>query len=81
MTQNDYNQRIEKLEKMFSEMNSKVIDIHKALIGDNYGNNGYIDRIQKLEKNQRKYEKIKWMIIGGSAVLSAIVGFLSKLIK
>jgi uncharacterized coiled-coil DUF342 family protein len=73
-------ERIDKLEAMFYEMNAKVDDIHKAMIGDDYGNNGYSHRIKRLEQKQKAVERYEWMILGGAAVISALVGFLTKIL-
>ncbi len=54
------------------EKNSKVLDdIHQALCGTPYGQDGLITRVERTEKYQRADKKQKWMIAGAVATLSA----------
>ena len=67
-------------EKRLDNIEMKVNDMHKALIGDNYGNNGYQHRINRLEKFCRKWEQMMWMVAGGAAVISVIINIIWKVI-
>ena len=67
------NERLEKLEKQVSEM-------HNALLGDNYGNVGFSQRMNKIEQFQEQQKKILWMATGGAGVVSIFVNVIFQLI-
>ena len=67
------NDRFERLEKQVSEM-------HKALVGDSYGNEGFIDRIKKLEDFQEQQKKILWIATGAAGTVSLIVNVVFQII-
>ena len=72
------NKRFEKLEEMVFRMDAKIDEMNKAMTGDDFGNNGYADRISRIEKKQKTGDRFRWTILGGVAVISAIIGFLIK---
>ena len=63
-------------EKRIENIEIKLEEIHKALIGDEYGNNGYMHRISRLEKAVKAINIRVYMAIGGMAVIT----FLANLI-
>lgn len=67
-------------ERRLDNIENKVEDIHKAMIGDNYGNNGYSHRITRLEKFCKRWERMMWMVAGGAGVISIIINLIWKII-
>ncbi len=66
------NERLENVEK-------KVNDIYDYLVGNDFSN-GLKNEIKDFRRFKERTEKIIWMVLGGSAVISALVGFLVTII-
>ena len=57
----------------------KVDELHTALLGDKYGNKGYMHRLQEIEEHVEDSKKRIWvergLLLGLSVVWAAIVKF------
>ena len=60
-------------DERLTQLENKVDEIHKALIGDTYGNKGFMQRLGKVEKFVENGKKIIWMVTGGAAVISILI--------
>ncbi len=56
-----------------SEVGQNITDLHKAIIGDSYGNPGFVKRMEGLEKFQDWFEQKKWWSLGAMAVITAAI--------
>lgn len=54
----------------FKRLERQVSDIHQAMMGDNYGNEGYKQWRKRVDKFMSKYERMMWLITGGATVVS-----------
>ena len=60
-------------EERLKNLEDKVDEIHKALTGDEYGNEGYKQWRMRVNKFMESGMKIIWMIAGGAAVVSIVI--------
>ena len=63
------------MQDQINEMNRKVDAIHEALIGTEYGQDGLVDRVGRLEKYKIKDQKQKWVAVGVFAAITALFKF------
>ena len=64
-----------------SELKAMVNDIHKALIGDEYNNEGLIKKVHKNKKRIALHDKIIYGVIGAYLLAVFILSFGHDLIK
>ena len=67
-------------EKRLDNIENKLNDIHKALMGDQYGNKGFMQRLCKVEQIMKKYEKMLYMVIGGATALSFVINIIFNIL-
>lgn len=73
-------EQINKLEKTVKQTSDDVKEIKAFLIGNDYINNGLVQRVDTVEKYQNKDKKQKWMVLGGVSVLVALKEFGNELV-
>lgn len=66
---------------MSAELERAIERLDKALLGDQYGNHGFRQRIEKLEEKVRYYERRKWFERGVMAVLTILAAWFWKFIN
>ena len=62
------------MQEQVNRIERQVNSIHEALIGNDYNDNGLIDRVKKVEKYQMNDSRQKWTIAG----IGISFGFLLK---
>lgn len=60
------------------EMQKDLSDIKRALLGDEYGNDGFINRLRKIEKFQANIKKERWFLIGGFTAIITLFKIIWK---
>lgn len=68
-----YQAGVIKLNHDLTKVGQNITDLHKAIIGDSYGNPGFVKRMEGLEKFQEWFEQKKWWSLGAMAVITAAV--------
>ena len=58
------------------QLEKDVSEIKEALLGNAYGSEGFVKRLQKVEEYQMKDKKQKWTLAG----IGLAVGFALKII-
>jgi t-SNARE complex subunit (syntaxin) len=76
---------IHKLETMIEVLAKDIQDIKEALLGNDFGNEGLVKKVQSNEKNIAELVKFKQKIVAYATGLSvgsgALVNYLMELIK
>tara|TARA_R110000850_G_scaffold64493_4_gene144762 strand:+ start:1347 stop:1550 length:204 start_codon:yes stop_codon:yes gene_type:complete len=57
----------------------KIDTLYDAFIGSELQPNGYVKRLEKIEKHQETDKRQKWMFAGGVAVLGFLFNLWGKL--
>lgn len=88
MTDQELNQvkyDIRKLETMIEVLAKDIQDIKEALLGNDFGNEGLVKKVQSNEKNIAELVKFKQKIVAYATGLSvgsgALVNYLMEMIK
>ena len=67
------------MEEKLNNIEQKVDRIEKALLGDGFGNEGYMQRLQDIEKHVEENKQRMWtergIIISLSAIWALVVKF------
>jgi len=67
------------MEEKLNNIEQKVDRIEKALLGDDFGNEGYMQRLQDIEKHVEENKQRMWtergIIISLSAIWALVVKF------
>lgn len=67
------------MEEKLNNIEQKVERIEKALLGDGFGNEGYMQRLQDIEKHVEETKQRMWtergIIISLSAIWALVVKF------
>lgn len=67
------------MEEKLNNIEQKVDRIEKALLGDGFGNEGYMQRLQDIEKHVEETKQRMWtergIIISLSAIWALVVKF------
>ena len=63
----------------YNELKEMVSEIHKALIGDQYREEGLIKKVDRHDKKIVKHEAYIYMIIGAYLLLVFLLSFGTKL--
>ena len=67
------------MEEKLNNIEQKIDRIEKALLGDGFGNEGYMQRLQEIEKHVEETKQRVWVergiLISLSAVWALIVKF------
>jgi hypothetical protein len=67
------------MEEKLNNIEQKIDRIEKALLGDGFGNEGYMQRLQEIEKHVEETKQRVWtergILISLSAVWALIVKF------
>ena len=61
---------------MLEELQRDIAEIKTFLIGNDYNKKGLNQRIEELEKQQLSDKKLRWMAVGGMAVVSFLIKML-----
>jgi hypothetical protein len=71
------------MEEKLNNIEQKVDRIEKALLGDGFGNEGYMQRLQDIEKHVEENKQRVWtergIIISLSAMWALVVKFWDKI--
>lgn len=84
--------RKNKTPETFEGLAHRVEKLHEALLGDDYGNEGYLHRIDRLERmleetkelsreNTKKIEKLWQYAISAGIILSVVFEIITRLIN
>lgn len=66
-------------QKQLDNMQSDIKEMKEALLGTQYGSEGIVHRVEKVEEYQSRDKRQKWMIAGGATVVAFIVKYWDKL--
>lgn len=58
----------------------KIDTLLSAVVGDEMGNDGIINRLKGLENFHTWFEKRKWWTLGAFAVITTAIGFIAYII-
>ena len=61
------------------DTNQSITEIKKALVGDEFGNKGLINKVKENESYIDKDKKAKWMISGGVVLIGLMLKFGHKI--
>lgn len=61
------------MDERFEAVEKKVNDIHNALLGDGYGNNGFKHRLENLERKVKEFERKALIIYGASLAMGLLI--------
>ncbi len=67
------------MQEQVNKIEKQINSIHEALIGNDYNDNGLINRVKKVEKYQATDKKQKWTIAGVGIALGFILKMWGKL--
>jgi len=65
---------------IIKSMKSDIAEIKTALLGNKYQKKGLIERVEHVENELDKLEKLKWTISGMAMAISLIVSLAFRLI-
>jgi mevalonate kinase len=57
MSEHDIHQRLSKIDNEVTQVKSDIMEIKTALLGDNFGNHGYGNRLKKVEERVKDIDK------------------------
>lgn len=63
------------------EVKVKINDLHKAFVGDGLGNDGYMQRMNKVETYVEGAKKRHWFERGVFAVITVVVTYIYDIIS
>ena len=72
-------EQLQQLNEVFRAVQTTVDRIEIALVGDEFNKNGLINRLESIEKKQRKFDNVLYTILG--VVTFGSYPFLKELIS
>jgi len=60
------------------DMQKDIQDIKRALLGDEYGNDGFVKRLEKVESFQSKIKRERWILLGGFTTIITLLKLIWK---
>jgi hypothetical protein len=82
MSESNISNRMDEVEKVLTSLDKKINKIYDVVCGDErFGQDGIINRLQKLEKEGEKNKELKNKLIGAFIVGGIIWTFIAELIK
>jgi hypothetical protein len=63
------------------ELKEMVAEIHKALVGDQYREEGLIKKVDRHDKKLIRHDSFIWAIIGAYLFLIFLITYGEKLVK
>ena len=82
MSENNIINRMDEVEKVLTSLDKKINKIYDVVCGDErFGQDGIINRLLKLEKENEKNKELKNKLIGAFVVGGIIWTFIAEVIK